>query len=321
MAESVNLEALIDQVQGRRRQLLVGVVGTGLLGLGTAVGPFMGSMMVSLLVSGSPLTGGPVVDLGLSETQLVSLVGFGSLLVSGPLCLAMLWGSWIWHRLVRDEAIAAGVETPAVGIAAPARLIAIPGIVGLVLTGLLVPLVFVLPTPDSSDILGNALAGAAILAPLLGPLIALLIAWRRGFDSEGTRRYRRGELALDDLPAEPLAAFPMIARRPRSLVRAELLLEAGRLDEADALVRRYLETVGVSLHRALILWSRVHRAAGRHQQAEEALAAAARLVPVDATPFRELAGLRRDRGLAADADRLEAEAAVLAGGLFRLRSA
>lgn len=313
---SVDVEALMTEVQRRRQQLLIGGIGTVVLAVGTLFGPFLGSMIVSVTVSGSAWTGGPLVQTGLSESALSTLVGVGSLLVSGPLCLAMLVGSWIWHAQVRAEAQRAGIERPALGIAAPARLVAAPVLVGTALTLLLLPLSWLLPAPDGGDILGSAVAGAAILLPLLGPLTGLLVGWRRGVDGPRTARHARGELTLDEFDEDELTAFPTISRRPRSLVRAELLIEAGRLDEARELLEAYVRTVGVSLHRALLLLARVRRAAGEREAAEEALASAARLVPVDVTPLRLLADVRREAGDEPGALQLEEGIAALRTSLF-----
>jgi len=314
---AVDVESLMHEVQRRRQLLVVGTLGTLLLGIGTLFGPFLGSMVVSVTVSGSTWTGPPLVQLGLSDRELNALVGLGSLLVSGPLCLALLTGSWVWHRQVRQEAERAGIDHPALGIAAPARLVAWPVGLGVVLTLVLLPVPLILPTPEGSDILGNALAGGALLTPLLGPLVGLLVGWRRGVDAQGTARWKAGELTLQHLGDQP-AAFPMIGRVPRSLRRVQLLVDAGELEQAEAHLLEYLRTVGVGLHRALLLLADVHLAAGRTARAEHALASAARLVPVDVTPLRRLAQLRRTQGHEAEAGRLEDFARALRGSLFGL---
>ena len=271
---SVDVVILAQEVQRRRQTLLVGTLGILVLGVGTLAGPFVGSMMVSITMSGSPFFGGPLVETGLSDRALTTIVGLGSVLVSGPLCLAMLAGSWVWHHQVRVEAERAGIDRPALGIAAPARLVAWPFVIGVALTALLVPVPLLIPTPDSSDILGNALAGGALLTPLLGPLIGLLVGWRRGVDTSLSEAWQQGTLSLDDLDSDEIAAFPMIARAPRTLRRVELLRDAGRHDEAEAALHRYLTDVGVGLHRGLLLLAEVREAGGRTEDAELALAMA-----------------------------------------------
>ena len=59
---SVDVVILAQEVQRRRQTLLVGTLGILVLGVGTLAGPFVGSMMVSITMSGSPFFGGPLVE-------------------------------------------------------------------------------------------------------------------------------------------------------------------------------------------------------------------------------------------------------------------
>ena len=64
----------------------------------------------------------------------------------------------------------------------------------------------------------------------------------------------------------------------------------------------------------LLTWARVHRDAGRLDAAERALAAAARLVPIDLSALRLLAEMRREAGHPDDARYIEEEVEALRAG-------
>lgn len=274
-----------------RQQLVLGVAALVALTFGTIVGTVVGPFVASAML------GADVVP----TAFVPAVTAAASLFVSGPLCVFMLGLSFIWHRRVRTGLEAVGVRSPAVGIRAPARMVAFPMLLGLGLTAILFVASWNLPQPDSTDMLGSALGGIALLVPAVGPLVGLLIGWRRGLDGPLTAKRQAKELALADLDGEAVAAFPLVDRQPRSLIRADLLRQEGRLDEADSLVKSYLLEVGVSPVFALLTWSDIHRDAGRLDEAERCLAEGARLVPIDLRCLSALADLRRSRGDEADA--------------------
>lgn len=291
----LDLPALMDDVVRGRQQLLLGLAATTVLAVGTLLGAVVGPVVASATVDGS------VVPEGLVSAG----VAVASLAVSAPLSLFMLGGSVVWHRRVRAALVRVGVEGPAVGILAPARLVAVPLALGLGLTAVLLPVPFVLPVPDAANIVGNALYAVTWVLPAIGPVVGLVIGWRRGIDRSATAAHRAGTLDLGALSETEIAAFPLVDRAPRTVRAAELLRRAGRLGEADALLRAYLEQVGVAPLTALVTWARIHDDAGRVAAAERCLAEAARLVPIDLRALRALAGLRRARGLDDDARAIE----------------
>ncbi|MFK7929502.1 MAG: hypothetical protein AB8H79_15000 [Myxococcota bacterium] len=270
---------------------------------GALFGALFGPLVLSMTVDGSMVSEG-VFSVG---------VAVASLFVSGPLCLFMLLSSAVWHRRVRQALEAVGVEGPAVGIWAPTRLVAGPIAIGFVLTLVLIAVPLSLPTPDAGDLLGSALWGVAWLTPALGLLVGLLIGWRRGFDGSASAAWGRGELTSERLASEPITAFPLIDRRPRALVCAELLRREGHLGEAERRVRAYAETVGVSPVRLLTTWARILRDLGRIPEAEQCLAQAARLVPFNTGALRELADLRRIQGKESDSLDIEATVEAIRG--------
>jgi len=288
---------LTDVTASRQRLVLAFALGAVLVA-GALIGALLGPLVLSMIVDGSVVSEG-VFSIG---------VALASLFVSGPLCLFMLMSSFVWHRRVRDALQAVGVERPAVGIWAPTRLVAGPIAIGLVLTLALTAVPLSLPAPDAGDLVGSALRGVSWLAPTLGLLLGLLIGWRRGFDSRASAALGRGELTSDALVKEAISAFPLIDRRPRALVCAEMLRREGRLDEAEQRVRAYAQTVGVSPVRILLYWARILRDLERTLEAEQCLAQAARLVPFNTGALVELAEIRRLQGR--EADSLDIEATI-----------
>lgn len=311
----MDLPTVLDDLQRSRRQLLLGLAGTAAVGLGTLVLPPLGAIGASVATAGSPL-GGPLFPGLAGETVSVGVI-VGGVLASLPLAGVLLGGSLFWHRRVARALRQQGIDDPALGILAPARLVAAPGLIGAAVLALVLPLVWLMPTPDTDDVLGNILAAAVLVSPLLGPVLGLLIGVRRGLDGPTTRAWHAQRLTLADV--EPtLSAFPLIARTPRAVIRAELLRRAGRLDEADVLLRTYLEQVAVGPSQALVTWAEVLRDAGRLDEAAERAAAAAILVPVDLRALETLAAVLDAQGRRGDADRIREQALATRQSFFGL---
>jgi hypothetical protein len=312
-----DVEAFLERVQRARRTLVAGATLTALATAWTLVVPVVGGAGLSVLTSGSRFTAGMRLWQGIPEAWATAMVGAGSLVVSLPLAFLLLGGSAVWHLRVRRALREVGIPRPALGILAPARLVAVPTLVGVALTALVAPVPFLLGPPPPGDLMAAAVRGMAWMAPLLGPLLGLWIGWRRGIDGRLTARLRAGGLTRDDL-GEDARAFPLVRRWPRAVLRAELLRRDGALTEADAVLRAYLERVGVSPGRALRTWARVRRDRGDRSGAEACARAAAWLVPVDRDALDLLAELRRAAGAPDEAERIEAEAEAIHQASFGL---
>ena len=301
----LDLPALIEDVhRGRRTVLAIAVVLAALM-IGTLVGPLMGGAAAAGLA--------PTFGVGVSDRTLTTAVFLGSLVFSVPISVFLLGWSVVWHLRVRRALQAQGVPRPAVGIVQPARFAAVPLRLGTAVSAIAVPVALLKPWPQPGT-LSSVLVGAALVVWMaLGPLVGLLVGMRRGLDRAATHRLRRGELTAADI-ADDGRSFPLIDRRARSVVRAELLRRDGELDAAEATLRAHVQRSGVGPQETLLTWARVHRDAGRTEAAEQALAAAARLVPIDVSALRLLADMRRDAGELSDARHIDEEVAALTAG-------
>lgn len=302
---SIDVHHLLDDVHRGRRTVVATAVVLVALFVGTLIGPLAGGAAAAGLA--------PIFGAGISDEALNTAVLLGSFVFSVPISAFLLGWSFVWHLRVRGALQTLGVERPAVGILQPARFVAVPLAVSVGVASLVLPVAWFLPWPPAGSVAAVVVGGLVVVWMTLGPLVGLLVGVRRGLDRAATARFHAGELSLDDVPDDG-RTFPLIARRARRVIRAELLRRAGRLEEAGQTLQAHAARSGVGAQETLLAWARVHRDAGRQDLAEQSLAAAARLVPIDLSALRLLAEMRREAGQVDEARHIEQEVAAIREG-------
>lgn len=294
-SDPISLRAIADDVLGVRRAVVVAAGAASFVSLIAAV------ILVGVGVGG-------VVLLGLAPSLPGQLIGVGVALgataVLSPWIALMLTGSAWYHRRVGQVLRELGVERPAQGFRAALRLLRGPLLLTVALLTLSALLILVWPEPTLGRPVELLLAIAVLLTPLIAPLPGVWWARMRATDRAATTALRHGGLVSLHLylgndahgSSTDVQPFPLIAGRPRPVVRADLLRLRGELERAETLLRMYLARVGLSPVSALHALSRIHCDAGRFDEAEQTAAGAARVFAPSLRSWVILAEIQLARG-------------------------